>query len=140
VPRLVAPLAIVVVAAILVAGCGDSSTRTDGSRTGTVTGVVPVPEHKGGSTSKAPIGAAAKSCDSYAGDAEALRATGIPCEQARQVMYGWQREPSCSTPAGASRGSCLTRSYHCQAARTDRGLVVSCSRVGQSIAFVAKRR
>jgi hypothetical protein len=107
---------------VLLAGCGDSSSEE--------TGVAP----------KAPVGAGAKSCDAYATDAESLRATGIPCGQARQAMYGWQRERSCSLPSGASRGSCLTRSYRCQAARTDRGLAVSCARAGQSIAFIAKRR
>jgi hypothetical protein len=103
------------------AGCGGSSIETDGGR-----------------ASKAPIGASARSCDSYATDAEALRATDIPCDQARQVMHSWQRERTCSLPSGASRGSCLSRSYRCQAARTDRGLAVSCARKGQSIAFLAK--
>jgi hypothetical protein len=113
--RLAAPLAVVILAAVLLAGCGDSS------------------DH-------APIGASAKACDAYSTDAESLRATGIPCDQARQVMYGWQRENSCAVPASASRNSCLTRSYRCQATRTDRGVAVSCSRQGQSIAFTARQR
>lgn len=121
-PRLVAPLAAVALAAGLLVGCGDSSSDQ--------TSVPP----------KAPVGAGAASCDTYATDAEPLRATGIPCDQARRVMYGWQREHSCSLPSGASRGSCRARSYRCQAARTDRGLAVSCAREGQSIAFLAKRR
>lgn len=128
--RLATPLAVVLLAAVLLAGCGDSSTETGSSRTGTVTRSAP---------ERAPVGASAKSCDSYASDTEALRATNIPCDQARQVMYGWQRERPCSLPGGASRGSCLTRSYRCQAARTDRGLTVSCSRAGESIAFVVRR-
>jgi hypothetical protein len=107
------------------AGCGSSSIETDGSRIGTVTSI-------------APVGASAKSCDTHATDAESLRATEIPCDQARQVMYGWQREPTCSIEAGASRSSCLTRSYRCQAVRAGRGLAVSCAREGQSIAFLAK--
>lgn len=85
-----------------------------------------------------PIGASAKSCDAYTADAEVLHATGIACDQARQVLYGWQRQPSCALPGGASRGSCLTRSYRCQSVRTARGLAISCSRQGQSIAFIAK--
>jgi hypothetical protein len=89
-------------------------------------------------TSITPAGASATSCDTDATDAESLRATNIPCDQARQIMYGWQHEPTCAVPGAASRGSCLTRSYRCQAARTDRGLAVSCSRPGESIAFVAK--
>ncbi len=126
-PRPVAPLIAVALAALLAVGCGGSSTETGG--TGTVTEVAP---------GKSPLGAGATSCDAYATDAEGLRATGIACDQARQVLYGWQREPSCSLPGGVSRGSCLTRSYRCQAVRGDRGLAVSCSRQGQSIAFIAK--
>jgi hypothetical protein len=138
VPRLAAPLVAAALLAALVAGCGDSSVEIDGSRTGTVTSVVPIPD-KGKSMSRAPFGASARSCDAYSTDAGALRATGISCSQARQVMYGWQRERSCATPAGASRSSCLTRSYRCQATRTDRGLAVSCARKGQSIAFISRR-
>jgi hypothetical protein len=85
----------------------------------------------------APIGAGARSCDSEAG--AGLRATGIPCDQARQVMHGWQREGSCALPRGASRGGCLTRSYRCQAVRGGHGTAVSCARAGQSIAFVVRR-
>lgn len=117
------------------AGCGDSSIETDGSRTGTVTSVVPTP---GKENSRPAIGASARSCDAYSTDVGALRATRISCSQARQVMYGWQRERSCAAPAGASRNSCLTRSYRCLATRTDRGLAVSCARKGQSIAFLAR--
>jgi hypothetical protein len=123
--RLAAPIAAALLAAALIMGCGDSSTGRGDS-----TAVRPA--------GKAPIGAGAKSCDTYAADAKSLRATGIPCDQARQVMYGWRRARSCSLPSGASRGSCLSRSYRCQSARTDRGLLVSCSRQGQSIAFLAK--
>jgi hypothetical protein len=134
--RLVAPLAVIVfAAAALAVGCGDTSIETDGSRTGTVTSVAPLPQR----SSKAPPGASAKSCDSYAADAGGLRATGIGCDQARQVMYRWQRERSCALPSGASRGGCRTSSYRCQAVRTDRGTAVACARPGRSIAFVAKR-
>lgn len=129
-PRLAASLLPVALAAALAVGCGGSS--GGGSTAGETN-----PSPTRGST--APIGAAAKSCDSHATDAEALRATGISCDQARQVMDGWQREVSCAPSAGASRGSCLARSYRCQATRTDRGLAVSCSRAGQSIAFIARR-
>lgn len=128
-PRLVSPLVVVALAAVLAAGCGGSSVETDGSSTGTVTEVTP---------GRAPIGASTKSCDAYATDAEGLRATGIACDQARQVLYGWQREPSCALPGGASRSSCSIGSYRCQAVRSDRGLAVSCSRPGKSIAFIAK--
>jgi hypothetical protein len=119
--RLAAPLAIVALAAVLASGCGGSPSGR-------------------GSTSGAPVGAAAKSCDTHAVDVESLRATGISCSQARQVMHGWQRERTCSPRSGASRTSCLTRSYRCLGTRTDRGAAVGCARQGESIAFIARRR
>jgi hypothetical protein len=131
-PRLAAPIVLVALTAVLAAGCGDSSVESDGSQTGTVT-----PRASG---EGAPIGAAAKSCETQAVGADALRATGVSCNQARQVMYGWRQKGSCSSPPGASRVSCTTRSYRCLGARTDRGTAVSCSRPGRSIAFVVKRR
>jgi hypothetical protein len=135
VPPRLATLLVLVFAVSVLAGCGGSSSdETAETRTGTATGEVTVP-----GPAEAPAGATAKSCETFATDAEALRATGIPCDQARQVMYGWQREGSCALPSGASRGGCLTRSYRCQAVRTDRGTAVSCSRAGESVAFVAKR-
>lgn len=120
-PRLAAPLLVFVLAAVLVAGCGGSSPETT-------------------NTTSAPVGAAAQSCETQAAGAEGLRATGVSCQRARQVMYGWRRQGSCFSPPGASRVSCTTRSYRCLGARTDRGTAVSCSRPGRSIAFVVKRR
>jgi hypothetical protein len=125
--RLAIPLAIVALAAALLSGCG-SSPDDSGSTSS--------PPAK---TSTAPIGASARSCDTYAVDAEGLRAAGLSCKQARQVMYGWQRQPACAKPTGASRTSCLTRSYRCLGARTDRGLAVSCARAGESVAFLVKK-
>ncbi len=136
--RLAAALPIVIAAALL-AGCGGSSS-TDS--TATTTGVIqyeaePVPDASGPG---APAGAAARSCETEAVDAEALRATGLACERARQVMFGWQRDGGCALPAGASRGACGVRSYRCLATATARGTAVSCSRPGESLAFVAVRR
>jgi hypothetical protein len=128
--RLATPLAIAVLAAALIAGCGGSSSGS-GS-----TGSSTAPK---ASDSTAPIGASARRCDTRAVDAMALRATGISCGQARQVMFGWQRDASCASPQGASRSGCTTRSYRCLSTRTGRGLAVSCSRAGQSIAFIARR-
>ncbi len=131
-PRRLAPLALLALAVALPAGCGDASSEEESTPGGSrQTETAPA--------RTAPVGALAKSCDAYSADAGALRATGIPCDQARRVMYGWQRERSCSLPAGPSRGSCLARSYHCLATRTDRGVAVSCARAGQSIAFRARR-
>ena len=130
--RLAALLAVVVLAASVGAGCGGASSD-DGSSAGPTAPTGPPP------AAGAPPGASVESCETQAVDAEALRATGVSCDQARRVMFGWQREKSCAIPNGASRGGCLARSYHCQAVRTDRGTAVSCSRAGQSIAFIARR-
>jgi len=126
--RLAVATALLLIAALL-AGCGSSSDE------GSTGGATPPPAPG----ARAPVGAAAKSCEAFAADAESLRATNISCEQARQVMYGWQREPDCALPATRSRGGCLTRSYRCQATQVDRGIAVSCSRAGESVAFIARR-
>jgi hypothetical protein len=128
--RLATPLAIVALAAALLAGCGGSSSG-NGS-----TGSSTAPR---GSSSTAPIGASARSCETHAVDARSLRATGVSCGQARQVMFGWQRDARCAGPQGASRSACTTRSYRCLSTTTERGIAVSCSRPGQAIAFIAKR-
>jgi hypothetical protein len=130
--RLAASIAVVVLASVLLTGCGGSSSD-HGSGTGATTQTESSPP------AGAPVGAGAKSCETQAVDAGALRATGIPCRQARQVMFGWQQEGSCAIPSGASRGGCSTRSYRCQAVRTGRGAAVSCARPGESIAFIARR-
>jgi hypothetical protein len=132
-PRLVALLAVVALAAVLAAGCSGSSADEGSSTSGASTRAAPPT-----SSSGAPVGAAAKSCETQAADAEGLRATGVSCKQARQVMYGWQQRGSCSSPRGASRVSCTTHTYRCTGARTERGTAVSCARPGRSIAFVVK--
>ncbi|MGV1047084.1 MAG: hypothetical protein ACOYD4_00975 [Solirubrobacterales bacterium] len=129
--RLAVPIAIAVLAASL-AGCGGSSPGT-GS---TATGSTAAPQ---GGAATAPAGASAQSCETQAVDAEALRATGASCEEARQVMFAWQRDSGCAGSAGASHAACTVRSYRCIATRADRGLAVSCAGPGRSIAFIAKR-
>ena len=132
-PRLAAPLFVVALAAVLVAGCGGSSSGEESTSSAPTHAAPPA------STASAPVGAAAKSCETQAAGAEALRATGVSCAQARLAMYGWRRRRSCSSPPGASRVSCSIGSYRCLGARTERGTAVSCSRPGRSIAFVVKR-
>ncbi|HEU4599564.1 MAG TPA: hypothetical protein VFS26_07450, partial [Solirubrobacterales bacterium] len=46
----------------------------------------------------------------------------------REVRSAWERTPSCSRPAGASRWGCSVRSYRCQSVVTGRGWSVSCAR------------
>jgi hypothetical protein len=136
--RLAIPLAIAVLAAVLLAGCGGSSSSEGSSSSSGPAQTEPGTSPKG-SAPGAPIGASARNCDTGAVDVEALRTVGVSCGRARQVMHGWQRNGSCAAPTGSSRTSCTARSYRCLSARTDRGLVVGCSRPGESIAFVVKR-
>lgn len=51
----------------------------------------------------------------------------------------WEHDSDCDRPAGASRWGCSVGSYRCQAVVTDRGWSVSCSRPGQSVAFLVPR-
>jgi hypothetical protein len=128
--RLAVPLAIAVLAATLLAGCGGSSSSSgESTQTGSTAPT---------GTSSGPVGASARDCDTGTVDVEALRVVGVSCGRARQVMYGWQRTSSCAAPTDASRTSCTARSYRCLSARTSRGLVVGCSLPGESIAFVVK--
>ena len=123
--RLTVPIAIVALAASLAAGCGSSSE----------TGSTASPPQ---GTATAPAGASAQSCETQAVDAEALRATGVSCGEARRAMFAWQRASGCAGTPGASHTACSVRSYRCVATRTDRGLAVSCAEPGRSIAFIAK--
>jgi hypothetical protein len=125
--RLAVPLAIVVLAVAVLAGCGSSG---DGG------GSTSAPQSSG---SSAPAGASAHSCGGQEGPADGLRATGIPCKQAKLLAAAWARNDGCAPADGASRSSCkLEGGYDCLAAVTDRGLAVSCARPGSSVAFTVK--
>ena len=127
-PRLLALLAI---CALLVAGCGGSD--DDGAKE------APRPEPQAKS-STAPPGASAEACESRAVDAQDLRATNISCEQARQLMFAWQRSEECSGKGG-SRSSCSIKgSYRCLTANTGRGMAVSCAKPGRSVAFIVRKK
>lgn len=134
--KLAAPLLIALLAAALLGGCGSSSEQSDGSETAAPT---PSKEGREAPDSTAPAGARAEACDTYAVDAESLRVTGLSCKQGRQVMFGWQRAEGCVLIGGASRGACSVGSYRCLATRAGRGIGVSCSGPGRSVAFLVKR-
>jgi hypothetical protein len=125
--RLAAQIAIAVLAAALLAGCGSSSSGGSSS-----TETPPT-------TSTAPAGASARSCPTAASGVEALRVTGVSCGGAQRVVVAWQQGGSCAPTAGLSRSGCNAADYRCLSTVTDRGLAVSCSGPGRSIAFVAKR-
>jgi hypothetical protein len=146
--KLFAPLLIALLTAALLGGCGTSSGEgtTGGEATAPETTAPQSPGEAGSrqpppnaGASGAPTGARARVCDTYAVDAEGLRVTGLSCKQGRQVMFGWQRAEGCLLIDGASRGACSVRSYRCLATKAARGISVSCSQPGRSIAFVAKR-
>lgn len=69
-----------------------------------------------------------------------VRVTGIGCDVGRVVVAAWANKPDCSSAGDASRFSCAVfGGYRCLNAATDRGVAVSCTRPGSSVAFVAKR-
>lgn len=127
--RLATPIVAVLLAAALLAGCGSSEdgSGTDGSDGTTET-----------ATSTAPPGTEAIECDAHATDAEELRATGVACPWARALMFRWQGTEACVPAEGASRSGCTIGPYRCLGAVTDRGVSVSCSRSGRSVAFLAR--
>ncbi len=113
-------------AAPLAAGCGGGS-GTSGPET-------TVEPDRAGAPEGTPPGAVAQECETEAVDAADLTASAIGCGEAREVMFGWQRNDACSA-AGSSHSSCTIRGYRCFATRTQRGLSVGCSRPGRSLAF-----
>lgn len=54
------------------------------------------------------------------------------------VQAKWEHDADCGRPAEASRWGCSIGSYRCQAVVVDRGWSVSCSRPGNSVAFVVR--
>jgi hypothetical protein len=117
------------------AGCGSSdysSSKRPETRAQAPTATARAPE--------APPGASARSCEGTVEGTEQLRVTGIGCDGGRGVVAAWANEGSCSPENEASRVSCsVPHGYRCLGAATERGVAVSCSRPGSSIAFVAVR-
>ena len=129
--KLAVPITIAVLAATAMTGCGGSSSSSES----TANRSMAAPQ---GGAARAPAGASAQICDTRAVDAEALRATAVSCDDARRVLFAWQRASACAGSRGASHSACTVRSYRCIGSRTDRGLAVSCAGPGRSIAFIAK--
>jgi hypothetical protein len=125
--RLLTPIAILALSAALLGGCGSGG---DPSSSG-----APPPS----SGASAPAGASAKSCETQAADAEALRATNVGCDHARQLMLAWQRDPGCAPGQGASRSACSIGTYRCLSVLTAKGVSVGCAQPGRSVAFIARR-
>lgn len=121
-------IAIALLLAALLSGCGSSSdVKTDSeARTGTVPG-------------GAPIGARPKRCGKDVADAHGqLLATNVNCDTALKVVIAWnERGDPCT--AKESRPACTVSGFRCIGAHTDRGMAVSCSQPGRSIAFIGRR-
>jgi hypothetical protein len=146
--RLAAPIAVLLLLAALVAGCGSGGSSSGGSSEGGSSGGTstaggggpetgaPAKRPRSAQQRGAPLGSQVKHCDSDAADAELLRATGVPCGPARQAMFSWQRAAKCAPARGASHSACsIAGGYRCQSAETGKGLEVSCSAPGRAVAF-----
>jgi hypothetical protein len=127
--KLLSPIATVALTAALLAGCGS------GGGSGS-TGATPPSSSSGAS---APAGASAHSCETQAVDAEALRATNVGCDHARQLMLAWQRDSRCVPAKGASRSACSIGGYRCLSVVTSKGVSVGCAQPNRSVAFMARR-
>ena len=79
-----------------------------------------------------PLGGCGGSEDGTTGTASAHD----PASVTRVVRTEWEQTPDCEHPAGTSRWGCSIGTYRCQAVVVDRGWSVSCSRSGESIAFL----
>ncbi len=136
--RPIAPILLAVLLGLVAfaAGCGDSSGGSGyGSRDSTEQ-----PPTATATTPEAPPGASARSCGrTTVTGTEGLRVTGIGCDVGRGIVAAWTSKPSCAPGNEASRVSCtLPDGYGCIAAAVERGIAVSCSRPGSSLAFLAK--
>ena len=146
--RLAAPILALVLLAALATGCGSSGSSSGGSPAGggTTSGDggrahsgTPAKKPQSAQEGGAPVGSQVERCDSQAVDAEALRATGVPCGPARQAMFRWQRARRCALSRKASRGACsIAGGYRCQATTTDKGVEVNCAAPGRAVTFRAR--
>jgi len=57
----------------------------------------------------------------------------------QKVRAAWEQNPDCRPPKGASRWACSVGSYRCQGVVAGRGLSISCSKPGESVAFLIRR-
>ncbi|MBS1679689.1 MAG: hypothetical protein JST08_20160 [Actinobacteria bacterium] len=139
--KLSALAAIVVCAALFVAGCGGGGSGGSNATTPPTSGAT-----NGGGTPKqatspnAPAGSRVVACAAGAAEMKGLRATAVDCGTARATMIRWGRTSSCGLADGASRGSCSLGDFRCQAVKADRGIAVSCAQPGGDVAFIATEK
>jgi hypothetical protein len=127
--RLAVPIAIVVFAAALLAGCGNSGDESSS------TGRAAAPN---AGSSNAPAGASAEVCHAKPAGVSGVRVTGLSCEQGAATIAAWQRLGPCEPAAGATRSGCRAGAYRCLSVMTGRGRNVSCSRPGRSVVFTVE--
>jgi hypothetical protein len=132
--RFAALTAVLVCAALLVAGCGGGSSGGSNTTAPPAGGGTP----KKATAPNAPAGSKVVACEESAADAEGLRATAVDCGTADRIMRRWEKHRSCALAEGASRGSCSLGSFRCQAVKASDGAAVSCARPGGDVAFVVK--
>lgn len=134
-PRRRPILAVFLVLSALGAGCGSSDGGSGyGSRDSTEE-----PPTATATTPTAPPGASARTCEGTIAGTGELRVTGIGCDVGREVVAAWAVKPSCTPTNEASRVSCtVDEEYMCLGATAERGIAVSCSRPGASLAFLAR--
>jgi hypothetical protein len=67
----------------------------------------------------------------------------VPIEQGsalkERVRSAFQQKRECKPPQGASRWGCSVGAYRCQGVVAGRGWSISCSKPGESIAFLIRR-
>lgn len=128
-------VALGLLAALLVAGCGggssggSSSTEPSG---GGGEGTVPK-----ATSPNAPAGSKVVSCAENRMEMEALRATEVDCATARATMERWERSHVCTLGNG-SRSSCTLGGFRCQAVKVGKGASVSCAGPQGDVSFIAK--
>jgi hypothetical protein len=122
--------AVLPVALIALAGCGSSGGTTESSSSSETR-----PPAASQSTSKAPIGATAKSCPSAIAPRTPIRVVGTSCGDGQATVRAWSGSRSCTGPSTASRSSCSVGGYRCLSVRTERAIEVNCARPGRSVSF-----
>jgi hypothetical protein len=128
----------VLAAALLVAGCGESSSENAERNA--------LPPHNqgfegdGGSKATAPdapAGSEVVPCSEGRIETRQLRATEVDCDRARKTMRRWQSSHACTLGNG-SRSSCSVDSFRCQAVRAGSNASVSCAGPQGDVSFIAK--
>jgi predicted small secreted protein len=131
---------VVLIAAVLLTGCGGGSSSTmHGPRNEESGGPAAEPgAAKKATAPNAPAGSRVISCDEGAEEMVGLRATMVDCGTARTVMRQWGSSHACTLGKSGSRSSCSLGGFRCQAVKVDRGAAVSCARPGGDVSFIAK--